>query len=110
MRLSLATLLAAAACFAADAPKTYSGVVTDDMCAGNHTAMGGKDPVKCAAECVKTMGASYALLVSTDPVHRVYYVLNDQLAGAKYSGKKVTVKGTLDAKNVLQVSSIEPAK
>lgn len=99
----------AALCLAADAPKTYTGTVTDDMCAGNHAAMGGKDPVKCASECVRDMGAKYAILVTADVAHPVYYVLSDQLSGAKYSGKKVVVTGKVDSKNILQVASIAPA-
>ena len=110
MKKILLTMAAAALCMAADAPKAYTGTVTDDMCAGNHSAMGGKDPVKCTNECIKTMGAKYALLVNADPVHPIYYVLSDQLSGAKYSGKKVTVNGSIDAKNVLQIQSIAPAK
>lgn len=100
----------AAICMAADAPKNFTGTVTDDMCAGNHAAMGGKDAVKCAAECVKGMGAKYAILVNADPLKPIYYILSDQLNGAKFSGKKVTVEGALDAKNVLQVKSIAAAK
>lgn len=103
-------LAAAGLCMAADTPKRFTGVVTDDMCAGNHAAMGGKNPVKCAAECTRTMGAKYALLINGDAAHPVYYVLSDQLSGAKYSGKKVVVNGTLDPKNILQVSSISVAK
>ncbi len=110
MKNILPAFLAAAMCFAADAPKTYTGIVTDDMCAGNHAAMGGKDPVKCTNECIKTMGAKYAILVKADPVHPVYYVLSDQLSAANFVGKKVTVNGSIDAKNVLQVTSMAAAK
>ena len=68
------------------------------------------DFVRHAAECVKGMGAKYAILVNADPLKPVYYVLSDQLSGAKFSGKKVQVEGSLDAKNILQVTSIAEAK
>ena len=95
---------------AADAPKSYTGIVGDDMCNGDHKTMGGTDAAKCTAECVQSMKAKYALWVGKD-----IYVLSDQTAPAKYAGKRVTVTGTVippgakGADKVLQVKSIAPA-
>jgi hypothetical protein len=100
-------------CVAANAAKTFTGVVGDDMCAGDHQRMdGAADPMKCIAECVKGMGAKYALVVGTEA-----YILSDQAGAAKFLGKKVTVKGdlvTTTAKGVVEksltVKSIAAAK
>ena len=52
---------------------------------------------------MKSMHAKYALWVGKDT-----YVLSDQKKPAQYVGKKVTVTGTLNGKE-LQVKSIKPA-
>src|SRR2546430_1912229 len=104
MRKFALILALAGLCMAADAPKTYTGIIDDDMCSGDHKKMGGTDAAKCTAECVKSMGGKYALLVGKDA-----YVLSDQKTPEKYAGKKVTVTGTLNGKE-LQVKSIAPAK
>ena len=111
MRKSILLLAAAGICVAADAPKTFTGIVGDDMCQGDHKTMGGTDAAKCVAECVKSMKAKYALWVGKD-----VYVLSDQTTPAKYAGKKVTVTGTVtlptgkETDKILQVKSIAPAK
>ena len=53
---------------AADAPKTFTGTVGDDMCKGDHATMQGTDPVKCTHECVKQMGVSRAHLLDRKSV------------------------------------------
>lgn len=56
-------------------------------------------------ECVRG-GAKYALWDGKQT-----YVLSDQAGAAKFAAKRVTVKGTLDAKaKTIQVSSIAAAK
>jgi hypothetical protein len=102
---SCAVLLAAAGlCLAADTLQKYTGTIGDDMCKGDHKAMGGTDPARCVAECVKGMGAKYTLWADKN-----IYVLSDQKAAAKYAGKKVTVTGVLTGTD-LQVKSISPDK
>jgi hypothetical protein len=98
-----ALLLAAVGLCAADAPTTLTGTIGDDMCEGDHKAMNGTDPAKCTADCIKGMHAKYALWVGKD-----IYILSDQKTPEKYAGKKVTVTGTLNGKD-LQVTSIQPA-
>ena len=102
MRKALGLGFAAAALvMAAD---TFTGTVTDDMCAKDHSVMKmGSDP-KCVAACVKTMNAKYALYDGTN-----LYVLSDQKSPAKFAGQKVTVTGTLTGKT-LKVERIAAAK
>jgi len=112
MRTWLLSVALAGACLAGGPAVTLTGVVGDDMCSGDHKKMGGTDAVKCTMDCVKSMGAKYALVVGDD-----VYELSDQKAAAKYTGKKVTVQGevtsattgTLTVKT-LQVKSIAAAK
>ena len=103
MRICALLLVTVGFCVAADAPKSFTGTVGDDMCSGDHKAMGGTDAAKCTAECVKDMHAKYALWANKD-----VYVLSDQKKAAQYAGKKVTVMGTLNGKE-LQIGSIKPA-
>jgi hypothetical protein len=99
-----AVLLATSAFFAQGASQTtLTGVIGDDMCTGEHKSMGGTDAAKCTAECVKTMQAKYALWLGSD-----VYVLSDQKTAARYAGRKTTVTGTLNGKEI-QVKSIKPA-
>ncbi len=101
---SIFLLIAAFAISAA--AKSYTGVITDEMCGKDHKAMGGSPDAKCARDCVKGMGSKY-VLAEGDRV----YVLSDQKMPEKYAGQKVNVEGTLDAKTkTLQVKSISPAK
>jgi hypothetical protein len=104
MRFCALALLTAGLCLAADAPTTLTGVIGDDMCDGDHKAMGGTDAQKCTDECIKTMHAKYALWVGKD-----VYNLSDQKKPAQFVGKKVSVTGTLNGKD-LAVQSIKPAK
>jgi 3-hydroxy-3-methylglutaryl CoA synthase len=99
-------------CVAALASEKFTGTVSEDMCGSDHKHMGGTDPLKCTADCIKTMGAKYALVVGTDT-----YVLSDQKKAEKYVGKKVTVTGDLltaaaggATSKSLTVKSISPAK
>jgi hypothetical protein len=94
----------AALLVAAGEKKTLTGIITDEMCGKDHKAMNmGTDP-KCVTECVKGMGSKYVLVSGSD-----VYVLSDQKTPEKFAGKKVTVSGTVDGKNI-QVSSIAAAK
>jgi hypothetical protein len=101
---TLLTLFAGAAlAFGADAPKTFTGVITDAMCGKDHSMMGVKPDSKCVLDCVKA-GSKYALVVG-DQV----YELSDQKTPEKFAAQKVNVKGTLNGK-IIQVQSISAAK
>jgi hypothetical protein len=101
--------LVATALFAAAADQhSFTGVITDSMCArGDHSHMQmGANDAECTIACVHIHDASYVLFDGKEA-----YTLSDQKTPEKFAGQKVTVKGTLNAKTkTLQVDSIAPAK
>jgi len=91
----------------AEAPKTFTGVITDTMCgAKSHRAMmKDKSDAECARLCAKGP-FGYALVDGTNVMK-----LSDQKTPAKYAAQKVKVTGTYDEKTkMLKVVSIEPAE
>ena len=102
-KLLLPLFAGAALVFAAAAPKTFSGVITDTMCGKDHSMMNVKPDSKCVAECVKA-GSKYALLEGSN-----VYELSDQKTSEKFAGQKVKVTGTLDGQTIT-VKSISAAK
>ena len=101
--LSVATLTL----IGAEAPKTFTGVITDTMCGAKpHSAMM-KD--KTEAECVKLCAKGpfgYALYDGTNVMK-----LSDQTIPAKYAAQKVRVTGTYDeTTKTLKVVSITLAE
>jgi hypothetical protein len=104
----LVMALAAASMSAAQDTRTFTGVISDDMCAhsGHEQMRMGPTDAECTRACVMLHGA---LFVLTDG--KSVYILDDQQAPDTYAGQKVTVTGTLDAKsNTIHVSSIAAAK
>ena len=92
----------------AQSPQTFTGTITDDMCArADHSQMKmGPTDADCVKACVAAHGASYVLFDG-----KSVYTLSDQQTPAKFAAQKVTVVGTLDAKTkTIQVQSIAPAK
>ena len=89
---------------AADAPATFTGVITDTMCGAKHTMVKDKPDEECIRLCLK--GASeYALYDGTN-----VWKLSNQKLPAKFAGAKVTVTGVGDAKTkTIRVTSMEPA-
>jgi type 1 fimbria pilin len=109
-RTLLILALAAVAALAAppSGKQTFTGVVTDSMCAnGDHSNMRmGPTDAECTSACVSIHGASYVLYDG-----KVTYTLSDQKMPKKFAGKKATVTGTLDAKTkTIRVDSIAAAK
>lgn len=101
--LALMTLSAQAA-----KPQTFTGVITDNMCArGDHSQMQmGPTDADCVTACVAAHGATYVLYDGKN-----VYELSDQKTPEKFAAKKVTVTGTLDAKTKkIAVASIAAAK
>ena len=106
MKTIVLSLAAAALILAADGRQTITGTITENMCGGDHKAMNMGPDAKCIAECVKTMGAKYALWDG-----KMAYELSDQKTAAKYIARKVNVAGTVNTTDkTIQVVSITPAK
>jgi len=98
----LAGLLAAAG-----PTRTFTGVITDTMCGGDHSMMGVKPDAKCMRDCVR-MGSQWKYAIYDG---KNVYTLSDQQTPEKYAAQKVKVTGVLDEKNgVIKVDKIEPAK
>ena len=90
------------------AKRTFTGTITDDMCAtGDHSRMRmGSTDAECTIACVSAHDAKYVLYDGKET-----YVLSDQKTPEKLAGKKVTVTGALDVKTAtIQVDSITEAK
>lgn len=107
MKKTIVILLAATALtFAAD-KQTFTGVITDDMCAdAKHADMKMGPDAKCVTECIKGMNGKYVLYDGKNS-----YKLSDQKAPEKFAAKKVTVTGSLDEKTkTITVASIAAAK
>jgi len=101
-------LLALTGLSAAQSPQTFTGIITDDMCAlAGHAQMKmGPTDADCVKACITAHGASYVLLDGKN-----VYELSDQQTPEKFAAQKVTVVGTLDAKTkAIKVQSIAPAK
>jgi hypothetical protein len=108
MRPLALVLLLIAATAAGQSSQTFSGAITDSVCAdANHSRMRmGETDAECATACVEAHDAMFVLYDG-----KVAFELSDQKAAAPYAGKKVTVSGTLDAKsNTIRVQSIAPAR
>jgi len=103
----LAGLLSVVALGAAPATETFTGTISDDICAnGGHEQMRmGPTDAECTVACVQEHDAAYVL---TDGRH--VYHLSDQRTPRMFAGQAVRVVGTLDAKtNTIQVESITGA-
>ena len=102
------SLLTVAALSAAQAKQTFTGIVTDSVCArADHSQMRmGSTDAECTDACVDAHGAAYVLYDGKD-----VYALSNQRMPEKFAGQKVTVTGTLDAKTrTIQVDSMTAAK
>ena len=108
MKPWIVSLLVITALVAAADKHTFTGTVTDSMCAkGDHSQMQmGPTDAECAIACIREHDATYVLVDGKN-----IYTLSDQQTPEKFAGKKVRVTGTLDAKSkTIQVDSITAAK
>ena len=104
--LSVIILLASLSVYASEA-KTYVGIVTDTMCAQDHTAMKLSPNEKCVRECVRD-GKTYKYALADG---KRLYLLSDQDTPARFAGAEVRVTGVLYEKtNILKVDRIERTK
>ena len=93
---------------AAQSKQTFTGTITDDVCArADHSQMRmGPTDAECVAACIQAHGALYILFDGDSA-----YNLSDQHAPAKFAAKKVKVVGTLDSKTkTIRVESITAAQ
>ena len=108
MKHLLVLALAALSLSAAQEKRTFSGMISDDMCArGGHEQMRmGPTDAECTRACVMIHGALFVLADGKN-----VYQLDDQQTPDTFAGQKVTVTGTLDAKtNTIHVDSIAAAR
>ena len=109
MRHLLSSLLAVAALSAAPGKQTFTGTITDNMCAGKagHSQMRmGPTDAECTVACIDAHGATYVLYNG-----KSVYALSDQGTPEKFAGRKVRVTGTLAPRTrTIQVASITAAK
>ena len=109
MKHLIVVLLALSALSAAQGKQTFTGTITDDMCANSsgHASMRmGPTDAECTRACVLAHGASYVLYDGKN-----VYLLSDQQTPEKFAGQKVKVSGTLDAKTkTIKVDSIAATK
>ena len=93
-----------AALAAAQGPQTFTGTVTDSMCAqADHAQMRmGSTDAECTVACIFAHGARYVLYDGSE-----VYMLSDQQAPEEFAGKRVTVTGTFDDETrTIQMESI----
>jgi hypothetical protein len=109
LRVLLLSILAVAAVSAAPGKRTFTGVITDDMCAtkAGHAAMRmGPTDAECTNACVDAHGSFYVLYDG-----KTEYTLSDQKKPQQFAGQKVKVVGSLDATGkTIVVMSIAAAK
>ena len=87
-----------------NAKQTFLGTITDSMCAqvGHKSMRMGPTDAECTDACVTAHGALYVLEIG-----KTVYTLSKQQTPANFSGRKVRVVGTLDAKTqTIAVDSI----
>ena len=108
MKRLISSLLAVAALSAAPGKQTFTGTITDNMCAkAGHSQMRmGPTDAECTIACIGAHGATYVLYTGKD-----VYTLSDQQTPEKFAAKRVTVTGVLNANaKTIQVDSIVAAK
>jgi len=108
MKSLVVTLLALSALSAGQGKQTFTGTISDDMCArdGHASMRMGPTDAECTTLCVMLHGASYVL---TDGKN--IYILSDQQTPEQFAAQKVTVVGTLDPKTkTIHVDSIAAAR
>jgi hypothetical protein len=108
MRRLTLVLFVIAALATAQRKQTFTGIITDSMCArADHSRMQmGPTDAQCTMACISEHDATYILYDGKEAFN-----LSDQKKPERFAGQKVTVTGTLDAKTkTIQVDSISAAK
>ena len=100
----LALIVTCAVLSFAEGSKTYVGVISDTMCAGDHAAMKVTPDARCVRDCVRDGRAFQYALIDGPRIYR----LSDQETPARFAGRKVKVTGVLYRKtSILKVERIE---
>ena len=108
MKQLIAGLLAMASMSAAQGKQTFTGTITDSMCArSGHASMRmGPTDAECTIACIKAHDAFYVLDDGKDA-----YTLSDQKTPEKFAAQKVRVVGILDTKTkTIRMDSIAAAQ
>jgi hypothetical protein len=109
MKDLLWSLLTGAALLAGAQKQTFTGTITDNLCANEagHSQMRmGPTDAECTMACIDAHGAAYVLYDGKN-----VYTLSDQRTPEKFAGQRVRVTGTLDTKTQrIQVDSITAAR
>lgn len=84
--------------------RSFTGILTDDMCVSKHTMMPGKPDSDCVRACVRA-GSKQALLVGA----QVYKLSGNSEEVDKLVGQKVKIVGEL-AGDSIRVVTIESAR
>jgi hypothetical protein len=86
--------------------ETFTGQITDSICAEGHNIGVTKSEKNCVLTCVKLDGAQFVLYNSE--IKRIYK-LDDQLRPEAFAGQEVTVIGRYDKDaSAIHVISIRP--
>jgi hypothetical protein len=104
MKTAILALLVSVALSAAQGTKTFTGIMSDDMCArGDHSQMRmGSTDAECTTACVSAHGAAYVLYDGKN-----VYKLSGHRMLEQFAGRRVRVIGALDAKTqTIRVDSI----
>lgn len=108
MKYVIVSLFAVASLSGAQAAETFTGTITDEMCAkdGHAQMRMGPTDAECTIACVIAHGARYVLSDGKN-----VYILSDQKTPERFAAQKVKVTGTLDARTMtIAVTSIVAAE
>lgn len=108
MKAFVLGLLVVAVASAGQRAQTFTGTISDDMCAvtGHAQMQMGPTDADCTKACVSAHGAEYVLVNGKD-----VYRLSNQNAPEPFAGQRVSIVGTLDAgTRTIRVDSIASAK
>ena len=94
MKALILTSLILAALAGRQGTRTFTGIVTDSMCArADHSQMRmGATDAECTIACILAHGSIYVLYDGENA-----YTLSDQEKPEKFAGQRVRVTGRLDA-------------
>ncbi len=108
MKMLAFSLLVVAAASAGQREQTFTGTISDDMCAlAGHAQMRmGPTDADCTKACVGAHGAEYVLLDGKD-----VYTLSNQQAPEAFAGQRVRIVGALEpGSRTIRVDSIALAE